>query len=656
MENELAHIKAAHAHAAQMQMQVSGPFAPGQNLPGVQHQLSAVHDMVHAMQRQNESHAAERQELLRTIQKQHESNQDLMQKHTELMQAHKEALKTMQSIPASAAAAPQQAAVPGPGPARGSEYTTSMHGHGTYRTNSAQKLISNRTKLTPPKDPSIMDNTLLFIPPSATWELRLEPNMDDKGDKHKTMWFGRVWELRELLLYRYADKMSKILDSELNLSEVRKRELQLLMQNERVVKLLKKLAARWKGAAYRSHCSLRLLDRLKYCNIPGTLVYAHGSGGCSWDNFRICRMIAKTGILVIAPDGFAYPKDTAMGALRHKDTAPLHQSDDDVDYWANDLLYTSSAVGTFNYSTKAETVLQQPDEYKELYEKCYQLRRSELHFTCARLPMWVKRQGFFLGGTSEGAMTIARFDDQRYGNMVRGRFINSFSIEYCYFTPSPEAGELGGNKHTPTLNIIGTKDQYFGPESVASIVAADANTGYGNPNLTGNGFETMVRQGIDIGLVCVLEDGVHSPCNTHDNFLRALFMVFFTRTHQIWMLEKIWRAWSDTKDLVRVTATTKDPEKKGEIQIQQVFVPKPKYPNRMSLEEVESLRLIGAQDTLTQAMEKEAKLLQAEYGSIRGHLDRVKAEVGKLQRQGSKTTHENYYAQGDLNKTSKHKK
>ena len=48
-----------------------------------------------------------------------------------------------------------------------------------------------------------------------------------------------------------------------------------------------------------------------------------------------------------------------------------------------------------------------------MYEKCYQLRRSELHFIIARLPQWVLAQGIFLGGTSEGAMTVTRFDDQR---------------------------------------------------------------------------------------------------------------------------------------------------------------------------------------------------------------------------------------------------
>ena len=80
--------------------------------------------------------------------------------------------------------------------------------------------------------------------------------------------------------------------------------------------------------------------------------------------------------------------------------------------------------GTF----KNAEVLKDPQEYKDMYEKCYQLRRSELHFIIARLPKWVLSQGIYLGGTSEGAMTVTRFDDQRYGELIIGRFINSFSI------------------------------------------------------------------------------------------------------------------------------------------------------------------------------------------------------------------------------------
>jgi len=291
-------------------------------------------------------------------------------------------------------------------------------------------------------------------------------------------------------------------------------------------------------------------------------------------------MICRMGIMVIAPDGFAYPKNTAMGQMRHKDLLPLKTATDDTAYWKGDLMYASSSEGQLTYSTKADKVLEDPDDYRDKYEKCYQLRRSELHFLIKRLPLWMKAMGFFLGGTSEGAMTVARFDDQRYGEMICGRFINSFSVEYCYFTPTKEDGELGGQLDIPTLNIIGTKDQYFGPEdSVAKIVAEDEATGYGDKDLTGNGYNTFVRQGVETALVCVLEDGVHSPCKTHDNFLRQLFDAFFTRPGAIWELDAQWETDSTMKELIQVKQTTADDDPNG-ANITQVFVPRMKFPQK----------------------------------------------------------------------------
>ena len=235
--------------------------------------------------------------------------------------------------------------------------------------------------------------------------------------------------------------------------------------------------------------------------------------------------------------------------MRHKDLKPLKLPGDDIDYWTGDLMYASGATGDMTYSTKADSVLENPEHYRDLYEKCYQLRRSELHFICGRLPKYVKEQGFFIGGTSEGAMTVARFDDQRYGEMLIGRFINSFSVEYCYFTPTPEACQIGGQMDVPTLNIIGDMDEYFGPkDSVAKLVTEDEETGYGDDDMTGNAYNTLVKQGVEVGLVCVLEGGEHGPCGTHDNFLRPLFETFFDRAPSIWEIDDIWNV---------------DPEKRG---------------------------------------------------------------------------------------------
>jgi len=551
--------------------------------------------------------------------------------HMELMNAHTGLLKTFaQGVPNSGAPVGQPA---------GSAQKISVNTHHS---------ISNDTPLVPLKDYTLVDNALLFLPPRAVHDFGIEPNMDDKGDSTKTLWFGRVWELRGLISAKYA--LSKqIKEQSDNLSAKRERELDMKMKDPEVKALLTKLAARWKGAILRIHMSLTVLERLRFSNMRGSLVYAHGSGGCSWDNFRICRMIAGMGIVVIAPDGFAYPQNTAMGQLRHKDLKPLKKASDNVDYWEGDLMYDSAATGAATYSTKADDVLSQPHKYMDMYEKCYQLRRSELHFILQRLPRWMQNQGYFIGGTSEGAMTVHRFDDQRYREKVIGRFINSFGMEYCYFTPTREDGLLGGQLDVPTLNIIGTKDQYFGPiDSVTKIVALDPKTGYGADEITGNGYKTMAAQGVNIGLVCVLEEGVHSPCDTHDNFLRELFHHFFTRPGSIWELDRIWAGDSTLKDLVQLKQTTATGDKVSGCNVTQLFVPTMLFPQPMSSREVEALSMFKRHDVLEEAMQKEALIIKAEKARVQAELDKVrKTSSLKGGRGFSTTTACNNFYSGD---------
>eukprot|EP00746_Dinoflagellata_sp_MGD_P009545 gnl/MRDRNA2_/MRDRNA2_119445_c0_seq1.p1 gnl/MRDRNA2_/MRDRNA2_119445_c0~~gnl/MRDRNA2_/MRDRNA2_119445_c0_seq1.p1 ORF type:complete len:637 (+),score=95.40 gnl/MRDRNA2_/MRDRNA2_119445_c0_seq1:130-1911(+) len=517
-----------------------------------------------------------------------------------------------------------------------------------------KRIVSNSVPLAPPREQTLLDNTLLFLPRVAVHELGLEGNMNDKGDADKPLWFGRVWELRALLAEQYKGKMSKIKAAS-SLSAARKAELDKICANPVKRLLLKRLAATWKGASLRNRSYLsNVLDRLQDAYLRGTLIYAHGSGGCSWDNFRICRMIAGMNFLVIAPDGFAYPKNTAMGQMRNKDIQPLKKASDYVDYWADDLMYASKDSGQLTYSTKAETVLDDPDKWRSLYERCYQLRRSELHFTIRTLPTWIKCKGFFLGGTSEGAMTVARFDDQRYGSMVMGRFINSFSVEYCYFTPTPQDGEIGGQSSVPTLNIIGTKDQYFGAEdSVAKIVAEDTGHGYGNKGLLGHGYNTFVRQRLEDACVVLLEGGVHSPCLSHDNFLRQVFDVFFARPADIDKLDLIWSADPSMAELVQLRQTTRDDGSKTSVTF--CFVPTMKFPQKMSLKEVRTKSLISKYNT---DMKKELEEYEAEVkkrqDDATAMLDKVRAN--KKTHGGTGFKHEDpqstYYSAG-VHKTKK---
>merc|ERR1719356_768912 len=126
------------------------------------------------------------------------------------------------------------------------------------------------------------------------------------------------------------------------------------------------------------------------------------------------------------------------------------------------------------------------------------MRRAEMHWIISSLPTYIKRRGIVTMGQSEGAMTVARFDDQRYGAMIRGRIISAFSVEYCYFTPDRAAGTFGGNVDVPTLNIIGDQDEFFGPsDSVASnCIAHRDEGGWGDYDFTGNAFKEMKRKRI----------------------------------------------------------------------------------------------------------------------------------------------------------------
>jgi len=204
-------------------------------------------------------------------------------------------------------------------------------------------------------------------------------------------------------------------------------------------------------------------------------------------------------------------------------------------------VYSSSTSGEYAYNTQVETVLEDPQKYKALYEKVYRMRAGELHYVLQHLPTFVNNTGVFIMGTSEGAMTVARFDDQRYGPLINGRIISAFSAEYCYFTPTAEAGEFGGSLLVPTLQLIGSHDEYFGTQdSIAQLIAADPEQGYGSKNLLGHGFHTMKRQGMKTGCVCVFDEGRHDLTITADNVIRSILMVFLRRPSKIHELDKIW--------------------------------------------------------------------------------------------------------------------
>lgn len=97
-------------------------------------------------------------------------------------------------------------------------------------------------------------------------ELLLEPNMSDKGDTRKELWFGRVWELRELLRVQHDEYLARVNRGkpEPGLTAADVQALDAMLKDPKKKSLLTKLCARWKGTAVRRRNSLRVLNRLKY--------------------------------------------------------------------------------------------------------------------------------------------------------------------------------------------------------------------------------------------------------------------------------------------------------------------------------------------------------------------------------------------------------
>merc|ERR1712217_517175 len=108
-------------------------------------------------------------------------------------------------------------------------------------------------------------------------------------------------------------------------------------------------------------------------------------------------------------------------------------------------------------------------------------------------------------------------------------------------TPTEIAGQFGGSLDVLTLQVIGSHDEYFGVhDSIAQLVAADPQRGYGSKRLAGHAFQTMKQQGMQTGCVCVFDEGLHDLTITADNMLREVFSIFLRRPHRICHLDNMW--------------------------------------------------------------------------------------------------------------------
>lgn len=382
--------------------------------------------------------------------------------------------------------------------------------------------ILEEAPLVPPKESGLVDSCILCLPEAACYALGVKPNINDKG-LEKRLWLGRVWQMRALQLKQYRSLL-KATHKDQKLSKQAIAELDGILTDPKKKALMLRVQSLWRGSVTRARSRLTCLEPL--ANDPsshfGTVLFMHGSGGMTYNNVRYARKLAGMGFVVIAPDSMA------GGQYRMRDLAKPITSTQETPYWDDIGLYSSGSKGEYSYSTEAQAVVDNPEKWRELYTNVYRMRRDEMHWILGRLPSHMKKHGVFTMGQSEGAMTVARFDDQRYGEMIRGRIISAFSVEYCYFTPTPDAAMFGGSLDVPTLNIIGDADQYFGNlDSVAKSVSEMKDKGgYGEDVITGNSFKNMKKQQLRCGVVAVLTSAKHDPSETHDNLLRDLLRIF----------------------------------------------------------------------------------------------------------------------------------
>jgi len=395
----------------------------------------------------------------------------------------------------------------------------------------------------PPANAGLLDNCVIFLPQVAVETFRLQPNFNDDHGPN-TLWAGRYWQLRAIMRKQLELERKK---REGDNFKTAKSPAQMQADFEKKGQWQKflYLQRKMKTWVLLSQSSFSLLDRLEGKNLRGVMVFMHGSGGIVWHNIRFLRMVAGLNYIAIAPD------EMAGNHFRRRTTRAIHTRHEDTSYWQNTLFYEGKAGvdgENLEFSTKVEDVLASKEYYRTLYEKVYHVRRAELHYILSRLGLLAERLGVVIMGCSEGAMTVTRFDDQRYGRMIVGRIIVSYACEYCYMHTSETDAKFGGQLDVPTLNMIGTHDEFFGPPAHGDFVGSCASKisaqpdGWGKANVTGNAYESMLQQGMLSGLVATFPTGEHDLTLTHNMPLRDVMLDFLHRPARCFDMLHNWRS------------------------------------------------------------------------------------------------------------------
>jgi len=276
----------------------------------------------------------------------------------------------------------------------------------------------------------------------------------------------------------------------------------------------------------------------------GWVVFLHGSGGFTYDNWRYALDLASAGYGVLAPDSMG----NATGARYRAPVADLAKtlaSDGDYSYWCDDEVYAGGCAAfdeadgyPLCFSSDGDAIAADPKSWASYYAKVYELRRREL----SRVVDWLEASAtplsdsiwtadkLFLAGSSEGGMAASRFYDNRLHGRLSGLLVLQWSCERNYFAAcgaakAPPWAICEGACDAPILVLEAARDPFFSKnDSVAATVAAAE--GYA---LAGSAWATLERSDARRATSVVLPQrglAAHGLTGPSGNLVRAAVAAF----------------------------------------------------------------------------------------------------------------------------------
>ncbi|KAH8071972.1 hypothetical protein JL721_3878 [Aureococcus anophagefferens] len=218
----------------------------------------------------------------------------------------------------------------------------------------------------------------------------------------------------------------------------------------------------------------------------GWVVFLHGSGGFTYDNWRYALDLASAGYGVLAPDSMG----NATGARYREPVADLAESlasDGDYAYWCDDEVYAGGCAAFDDadgyplcFSSDGDAIAADPESWASYYAKVYEPRRREL----SRVVDWLEASAgpladsiwtadkLFLAGSSEGGMAASRFYDDRLHGRLSGLLVFQWSCERNYFAAcgaaeAPPWAICEGACDAPILVLEAARDPAASPRTAS---------------------------------------------------------------------------------------------------------------------------------------------------------------------------------------------